>query len=113
MQRKDITDRVEQLQPFEDRLKVTIKAVSAFACRDDEDEDVRIVVRGELHPGDGDTLSQDIQINLSIYDKSDRVIETDSDFVNAEDFFGFHTFELSCYPHTTSISKLRLYPQAC
>ncbi len=117
MARKDISSLVEQLEAFEKKLKVRIEAVSAFEeDEEDEEEDDEgdgesdITVRGELHPVNGTEISQDIAIRLSVYDAAGRLIETCEDFVDAESFFGFHTFELNCVTEAGSAKRLKLFP---
>ena len=102
---KDITNLIQQLEAFEERLGVRIEAVSAFA-----DDDDSITVRGELHCTDGTTLAKDVTIQLSVYDTAGRVIGTSQDYVDAESFFGFHTFEITCYDNSRAATKLRLFP---
>ena len=108
---KDITKLVQRLEAFEDRLNVRIEAISAFETEPDGDAQTLITVRGELHSEEGASISQDINIQLSVYDSEGRVILTSEDYVNSESFFGFHTFELHCYVNAGSATKLRLYPK--
>lgn len=109
MSRRDITQLLQQRQNFENRLSVRLTAISAFEEPQDDGES-RITVRGELHSTDGDTISADITLKLSIYDAAERVIETTMDYIEQDLFFGLHTFELSCEVTSGTAAKLQLVP---
>lgn len=111
MSKKDITAIVQRLDAFEERLGVRIEALSAFESKNEYSEDADIVVRGELHSVSGTTLKQDIKLEVSAYDVEGRVIATDSDYIDSESFFGFHTFEISCDVTPGIAKKLRLVPK--
>lgn len=111
MKRKDITAALQRLDAFEQRLNVRFEAVSAFEIKQDYDDEHEVVVRGELHATSGTSLAGDVVIQLSVYDAEGRVIQTESEFVDSEKFFGFHTFEMTCSVPPKTVAKVRLVPK--
>jgi hypothetical protein len=113
MAKKDITSLVQRLESFEDRAGVRIEAWSAFqeGPDDDDDGEVCISVFGELHTVNGTTLQDDIELSASFYDAEGRVIGIDSDYVEADSFFEFHTFAITCYVPSSSVHRIRLVPK--
>ncbi|MBX3417553.1 MAG: hypothetical protein KF851_08130 [Pirellulaceae bacterium] len=110
MKRNDITSNIQRIAAFEDRLNVKFEALSAFEVKEEYSDDHEIVVRGELHAVNGSHIQNDLKIELSIFDVNGRIIETSRDYVEAEEFFCFHTFEINCYVPPNAVSKLRLVP---
>ncbi len=111
MSKKDITDLVQRLDAFEERLGVRIVALSAFEVKDEYSDDADITVRGELHAVSGTNLANDLQLQISVYDAAGRVIQTDIDYIDSDSFFGFHTFEIKCSVAPGLAKKIRLVPK--
>ena len=107
----DITQVIERVPAFEDRLSVRLEALSAFAEGPDDDGDWKILLNGELHPMGGETLDRDLEVNASAYDSSGRVVSTESNWISSDDFFGFEAFTFSFYA-PVKVAKIRLYPKA-
>ncbi len=112
MSKKDITEIVQRLDAFEDRLGVRIEAMSAFESKDEYEDEAEITVRGELHSVHGTSLDQNVTLGVYVYDAEGRVIETASRYIVAKSFFGFHTFEISCYVTPGIAKRIRLVPTA-
>ena len=110
---KDVTHLIERLEVFEERAGVRLEAMSAFLDVSNSDESTfRITVRGEIHPRNGTTLSNGVELSLAVYDAAARVVETDSAFYDADTFFGFEAFEMACfYVPLDKLSRLRLIPK--
>ena len=111
MSRKDITSLLQRLDAFEERLGVRLEALSAFESKEEFQDEADITVRGELHSVNGTNLDQDINLELSVFDAEGRIIETGIDWIQAESFFGFHTFQITCYAPPGTTQKLRLVPK--
>ncbi len=111
MKRKDITELIQRMEAFEARLNVAFEALSAFETKDQYEDDHSVVVRGELHATSGSTINQDIELQLSVFDSNGRVIETASDYIDSEKFFGFHAFDINCTVPPKTVTKLRLVPK--
>lgn len=105
MSKKDITSLVQRLETFEERLGVRIEGLSAFESTEVFDGEVDIKVRGELHAASGTNLEQDISLELSVHDAEGQVIQTGSDYIVSESFFGFQTFESPSDKHLKSSSS--------
>lgn len=111
----DITDRVERLEIFEDRLDVRIEAVFASINGPDDDDEYEVQVNGELHKVSGTELEEDqiIELVLSLYDDLGRIRVTKSDYIYAKEFFGFQVFSFDFYTELGNPSRLRLIPKPC
>jgi tetrahydromethanopterin S-methyltransferase subunit G len=107
---RDITELVERLPDFEERLGVEFAAVFCQIVGPDSDDEYRIQINGELRPQTGTSIGRDIWIKVSVYDKQDRAVGTASDYVTEEDFYGFHAFSLDLYTRDITPARLRLYP---
>jgi len=106
----DCTHLIERLEAFEERMGVRLEAL--FASRS---ESSYLTVRGELHPKEGTTIQQDIELVADVYDSSGRLVAHNNEQFDAEIFFGFQTFEMliSLDVPDLAISKVRLYPKPC
>jgi hypothetical protein len=108
----DVTELVERLDVFEDRVGVSFEAL--FCTIDDEpdsDGEYKIELHGELHNSAGTTLDDDIEIVLSAYDTAGRVLATTTEYLTAESFFGFEVLDMSLWVPTAHILRIRLFPK--
>lgn len=103
---KDITKLLERLEAFEERLGVTLEGLFASI-----DQNKYITVNGEIHPREGTQLTQNVQLVVSAYDSSGRVLNTASNYFRADSFFGFETFSITLVPSPVAVSKVRIYPK--
>lgn len=101
----DLTQKVERVESFEERLGVTFSGIYAVAS----DEDT-VHVRGEILSRSGDALSQSIRITATVFDDKGRVIETSTESVDKEEFFGFALFDIRLEVEAKDISRIRLHP---
>jgi len=107
----DITNRLERLKAFEERLGVRFEAISAFlSTPDDYDTEWSVEVKGELHPLQGTEIGGDLLLEISAYDAEGRVVEIGQTYVLQESFFGFETFGFRLSA-PVGIAKLRLIPK--
>jgi hypothetical protein len=97
---------IERLEAFEERLGVRIEGL--FACID---EDNYIRINGELHSNIETHLEQNIKLMISAHDSSGRIIGFDYSSISSESFFGFEVFSECFEVHSTSVSKVRIYPR--
>ncbi|MCE7980376.1 MAG: hypothetical protein DYG89_04235 [Caldilinea sp. CFX5] len=104
---KDITNLIERLDTFEERMGVTLEGLFAIV----EDNNF-VKINGELHSCDGAEIEQNTQVVVSLHDAAGRVIGTSTTQFNAESFFGFETFSILLMPPIAPISKIRIYPKA-
>ncbi|MDA7858624.1 hypothetical protein N9B05_02285 [Mariniblastus sp.] len=110
MSKKDVTNLVQRLDAFEERLGVRIDSMSAFEVNDEYGDEADITIRGELHVVNGTSLEDDIYLRASIYDVEGRVVETSYDYIMSDSFFGFHTFEISLSVEPRIAKRIRLLP---
>lgn len=106
---KDVTHLVERLEAFEDRLGVSLEGL--YAAQDKERDSIE--VNGELHPRGGTELDNDVDVVVTLYDSGGRVLETRTEYIDSDNFFGFETF--SVYLSGAAdlpVSKIRIYPKA-
>lgn len=110
MSNVDLTNKIERLQPSEERFGVVLTALSAFI--EEIDSSSRYLnVRGELSAKSGTTLQDDIELVAAAYDSLGRVIGTSSCAYSLENFFSLDTFELTISLPISQILKIRLYPK--
>ena len=101
----DLTNLIERLDPFEDRLNVSLKGLFS-----EQDENGYVTVNGELHSLSGTTIENDIRVHTTVYDAQGRVIHTTNTIIFAEGFFAFEPFnEIFTVSHP--IAKIRVYPK--
>lgn len=103
---KDLTDLIERVEAFEERLGVRLEGLFAKA------DEYEIRVNGEVHARNGNKLSKDITIVVTAHDTAGRVIGVQGRSVFADDFFGFEAFTRSL-EHVEDIqpAKIRVYPE--
>lgn len=109
LMKTDITNLVERLELFEDRLDVRIEAVYAYS--EQIGGNCYVYVNGELHPRGGAQLSQDIIVNVDFLDPAGRVLAATAQGFSSESFYGFETFSLCVNVGGADVSKVRLYPK--
>jgi hypothetical protein len=105
---KDITQLIERLELFEERLGIRLEGLYAQIS-----DDCRwVTVTGEVHALEGMKLNQNIKIVGAVYDNSGRVLDIVENFVFAAEFYGFKVFRLPIeLPPRANITKIRIYPE--
>lgn len=112
MNENDITNKVQRLEAFEERLSVKIDALAAFESVGIYNRgETEVAVRGELHSEGGSQIDKDIELHMVVYDLEGRVMETTTDFICHESFFGFHVFDIDCVVPDGTVGKIRLFPK--
>lgn len=106
MDKRDITDSVERLEAFEDRLSVSLEGLFANIRSD------HVFLNGELHPRDGTELNQDIEVVAIVYDSSGRVLAVQERGFYQDEFFGFEAFSFVLDLSGNEPAKVRVYPKA-
>jgi hypothetical protein len=96
----DITNLLERLEVFEERLEVRLEAL--FATRS---ETGCLIVNGELHPRTGMTINRDITLQVDAHDSSGRLVATALDYIFAGSFFGFEAFQIIVQLPVAEVSK--------
>lgn len=111
---RDITNMLERLEAFEDRVGVTLEALFAtMSERDEYDNTYEIRVKGELHPQEGTELARDVDVVVATYDTTGRVIDSSEAWFDADSFFGFEIFsERLTIDEGIPVAKVRIYPKA-
>ncbi len=108
-QNKDVSHLIERLEAFEDRLGVSLEGLYASVLSQID----FLQVNGELHPREGTGLDDDIEVVVSLYDTSGRVMGVKTERVRADSFFGFEAFSKTFGPMgDLPIAKIRIYPKA-
>jgi hypothetical protein len=108
--KSDLSHLVETLPNHEERCSVSLKSIHADGQSDDGVYTVS--VRCEVHARDGDSLPHPIEIRANVYDDRDRVIGTETSFLDDETFFDFETAEMIFFDLDGMPAKIRLYPKA-
>lgn len=106
MLEKDVTDLIERLESFEDRLGVTLEGLFAEIVHGGH-----LRVNGELHLREGTELSQNIEVVATVYDSSGRVLAVGDNRFRTDAFFGFEAFSLFMQVSDKQLAKIRVYPK--
>lgn len=110
MAERDVTDLIERLEAFEDRLGVSLEGL--FAKMSDRGYDrTYIDVNGELHLREGTELMQNLEVVAIAYDLSGRVLDVEDTGFWSDSFFGFEAFSLFMDVGDTQVAKIRVYPK--
>lgn len=105
----DVTDLVERLEELEGRAGVQLDAISALVS-EGYDENVEIMVRGEVYATSDGKLSQDVELRAVVYDDRGRVVGTGSYYFASDDFFTFDAYEIGVsIPSGLQLSRIRLF----
>ncbi len=112
MKRKDVTSLVQRVEAFEARFGVRIQGLSAFETKEHYSADHNLIVCGEIHSVNGSELARDIEIQIAVLDEKGRVITTETEYLDAEKFFSFHTFEIHCAIPPKMLARVRIVPSA-
>jgi len=107
---EDITKLVERLEVLEERMEVHLQSLYA-GLRYYNDGSVDVVVRGELHPRNGTTLSHTLKLIVAAYDSSSKIVGHEDEIILAANFFAFGTFQIVVDVSTKQLTKIRIYPQ--
>ena len=103
---QDITSKIERLEAFEERTGVRIEALYAYVDQFDH-----VTLNGEIHPREGLSLKQTVELVLDVYDHHGRLLNTSSKVFLQDSFYGFQSFSLvACYVGKEAV-RLRLYPR--
>ena len=107
----DLTDRFERLEAFEERAGCRLEALYAnLASANDASNIVRVF--GEVHSREGMNLGKSINLALTVYDTTGRLVGQSIALFDANKFFGFATFELAVVlPKLLSVTKFRVIPR--
>lgn len=110
----DLTDRIERLEVFEERAGVSFEAL--YCTIDNNDHwshgNYHVDFRGELHSSTGTTIQNDISVVLTVYDTAGRVLDTNSEWIDSDTFFGFEVLDMTLrVPPTAQIGRVRVFPK--
>ncbi len=106
---EDVSQLIERLEAFEDRMDVNPEGLYAsFTARSN-----KLYVNGELYPRTGTELAENIQLVVTLYDKTGRVSDTKTTTMLSKGFFGFQAFSaVFDRVQVPPLAKIRVYPKA-
>lgn len=105
----DVTNLIERLEAFEERMGVHLESLGAEL--EPMYDYFWLRVRGELHPQSGTELRQDMELVIAAYDTSSKIVGTGSCRFQAEEFFGFEVFEVPIQIHVNDLKRIRIFPK--
>ena len=115
MPQEDITNTVERLELFEERLGVRIEGLYAKFTYNESDKpgyySFSVGLTGELQATKGSKLKDSIFVVAVAYDTEGRVIGVEERWFNKDCFFGLETFEILIRGLPDKPSKIRVYPK--
>lgn len=111
---KDVTDTlpIERLELFEERLGVYLDALYIlYEVKPYNNQPFNLlIVMGELYAKNGSGLEQDIDLIVTVYNSSGRVIGLESKYFSKSTFFGLEAFRIQVQVYEMP-AKIRIYPQ--
>lgn len=101
----DVTNKIERLPDFEDRLGVVLDCLSAFVDKD------HLEVRGEFRSKKPGLIRGDTDVVIAIYDSANRVVGVASHNIYEDSFCGLEMINVWMKISSPQISKIRIYPK--
>jgi hypothetical protein len=101
----DATHLIERLEVFEERASTRLEALFADVS------DGLLTMNGELHPREGTTIKQDIEVHMEAYNSSGRLVAKGESHFSGDKFFGFEVFQMRVNLAIGELSKIRVYPK--
>lgn len=110
MAQTEITELLERLEAFEDRIGVRLDALYAYYEDhwDEQQGKIEVHVLGEIHVCGGTQLEKSVDVDLAIYDAAGRLVATTGQSIDEDTFFGFETFHLTCDVMKNQLARIRL-----
>lgn len=109
---KYLSNHIERFEAFEERLFVNIQNISFKVSLFDDYTD-HITIYCEVHATNGTTISDDIQIEFILYNKTGSIVTVGVYRINAVDFFGFEICNKDLrVDNIEDIGKIRIYPHS-
>lgn len=107
----DVTEVIERLEAFEERLGVRVEALNASSFLGAGTNVPWLRVCGELHALDGLAIEHQIQVVVDAYDLSGKLLNTGSQWLSEPGkFYGFETFSIQVNV-IGRVAKIRVYPK--
>lgn len=105
--KKVLLQKIERLEAFEERLGVYFENISIKVS-----EDFQLTILGEMFSKNGKEIMDNVEITCILYDHDGSILDKSTNYITAEDFFGFEVFEIAFYDDNIAkeVSKIRLYP---
>jgi hypothetical protein len=104
----DITRLLERLETLEERCGITLSGTYAQM---EVSGDVTVKVTGEIHSVNATELRTSLTLQMAVYDKNGRVVQTDSSYIDVGSFLGFDTFSICCRIPNIEVSRILVFPK--
>ena len=101
----DVTHLIERLETDEEGVGVQLEALFAHH----RNEVGQLTVNGEVHPLQGATIVENMDVYMDVYDSSDRLLKTAEQFISKDRLFGFEVFQMSVNLQIAELFKIRVY----
>lgn len=101
----DLTGMVERFEAMEQELGIELRGI--YAQYDEES----ITVNCEINATKNRRLPCDIEVVVAVYDDQQRVIGTNSTYIDSETFSGFRVISVYVNDVKGQVRKIRVYPQ--
>ncbi len=109
MGKKEEIENVERLEMMEEKFGVSLEGVYAEYETVGSDSHY-INVRGEIQAVNGTKLEESLDVIITAYNDSGKVIATGSDRFDTDEFFGLSPFDI-CTEIIEKPVKIRIYPK--
>ncbi len=107
----NISDRIERLELFEERVSVRLEALSAIMRKYSRPTLDDLDVYGELHPVSGNELECSIELIVTAYDQNGSIMGIGQSYLDQSDVFGFEVFSITVSDLSEHPTKIRIFPK--
>jgi len=107
----NVSDRIERLEVFEERVSVRLEALSAYMRKYSRPTLDDLDVYGELHPVNGNELECDIELVVTAYDQNGSIMGIGTSFLRQSNVFGFEMFKIRVSDLSEHPTKIRIFPK--
>ena len=109
---KEFLQKIERIEAFEEKLNIRIENISFVITENSAFQKLAIYL--EVYTLNGNSLMENINIKVAIYDNNGSIMFTGRAFISALDFMGFDlcSFEFSplSYRQLNDINRIRIFP---
>lgn len=100
---------IECIKKMEEKLGINLNCLYAEYEKHDQGF-LYVTVAGEVIALNGESINDDISIIMIVYNDKGQVVGRSSEWIEAENFMGFSSFDISCSISQLPV-KVKVYPQ--
>ncbi|RCW60160.1 MULTISPECIES: HIRAN domain-containing protein [Halanaerobium] len=106
----DITNRINRLEKYEKKYDIELNSLFAKLIKDKMKDSYILILNGEIHSLEKDTLDGRIKINFKVYDQENNLMGKFKRIYAMENFFKIKVFHV-LMTLKSKPSIIRIYPE--